>query len=242
MSDVMLLGVLRMPVNPMNPLQFVAFVQRARQAADRIEADADRIAALEQQNAAQRKALEEVRGCFEAAEIEGLSQALLETSDERLKDLIMRRLMYANVAAASALEHQLPAASQQAKANIHSRIMNLPCRVPPELMASKGDATAYKIGHRDARHAAAELVAAPLTDREEKMQSGAENNAELPCGKKDADLLQVLREVRNALQFANDTPNGGINGTIWMMHSPETLFDYIDAAIAAQSSGQNKDG
>lgn len=41
----------------------------------------------------------EVIGCFEAAEIEGLSQALSETSDERLKDLVERRLMHALYAA-----------------------------------------------------------------------------------------------------------------------------------------------
>jgi hypothetical protein len=47
----------------------------------------------------------------------------------------------------------------------------------------------------------------------------------------DKQLLEALREVREALQFANDTPNGPINDTIWMMHRPETLFDFIDAAI-----------
>lgn len=45
-------------------------------------------------------ALAEVRGCFEAAEGEGLALALAETTDERLKDLVERRLMYAMHAAA----------------------------------------------------------------------------------------------------------------------------------------------
>jgi hypothetical protein len=44
----------------------------------------------------------------------------------------------------------------------------------------------------------------------------------------------VLREAREALQFANDTPNGAITDTIWMMHRPETLFDFMDAAISAR--------
>ncbi len=38
-------------------------------------------------------ALEEIMGCFDAALIEGLLQALEETSDEHLKDLVCRRLM-----------------------------------------------------------------------------------------------------------------------------------------------------
>lgn len=44
-------------------------------------------------------AIQEVIGCFTAAEIEGLTSVLQETSDERLKDLVERRLMYALKAA-----------------------------------------------------------------------------------------------------------------------------------------------
>lgn len=46
------------------------------------------------------------------------------------------------------------------------------------------------------------------------------------------ELLAALIEARHALQFANDTPNGPIVDTIWMMHRPETLFDFMDAMIA----------
>lgn len=49
-----------------------------------------------------------------------------------------------------------------------------------------------------------------------------------------ARLRKVLVDVRQALQFANDSPNGGISDTLWMMHSPETVFDFIDAALAEQ--------
>lgn len=45
-------------------------------------------------------------------------------------------------------------------------------------------------------------------------------------------LLEALKEAREALQFANDSPGGAISDTIWMMHRPETLFDFMDAAIA----------
>lgn len=50
------------------------------------------------------EALREIIGCFDAAEAEGLSQALAETTDERLKDLIERRVMHALYAAQKALE------------------------------------------------------------------------------------------------------------------------------------------
>ena len=46
------------------------------------------------------------------------------------------------------------------------------------------------------------------------------------------ELLAALIEARHALQLANDTPNGPIVDTIWMMHRPETLFDFMDAMIA----------
>jgi hypothetical protein len=50
MSDVMLLGVLRMPMpeNP-DPLTLAQFVSRARQAADRIEADAAKLDRMDEE-------------------------------------------------------------------------------------------------------------------------------------------------------------------------------------------------
>ena len=54
---------------------------------------------------------------------------------------------------------------------------------------------------------------------------------------RDALLGKVI-EARQALQFANDTPCGPINDTIWMMHGPETLFDFLDAAIASVKGGE----
>ena len=49
------------------------------------------------------KALLEIVGCFKAAEIAGLEEALAESTDKRLKDLVSRRLMYALYAANMAL-------------------------------------------------------------------------------------------------------------------------------------------
>lgn len=45
-------------------------------------------------------------------------------------------------------------------------------------------------------------------------------------------IREALSLVREALQLANDTPNGGITDTIWMPHAPQTLFDFIDEALA----------
>lgn len=49
-------------------------------------------------------------------------------------------------------------------------------------------------------------------------------------------LRDALQESRHALQFANDSPNGPINDTIWMMHNPETLFDYMDYALSTTNN------
>jgi hypothetical protein len=48
---------------------------------------------------------------------------------------------------------------------LHQRIMNLPCNVPEAVTVWDHDeyTDAYKVGHRDARHAAAELVSAVLS-------------------------------------------------------------------------------
>jgi hypothetical protein len=57
MSDVMLLGVLRMPLEMAmsDELSRLQFHQRAQQAADRIEADADEIERLQAENARLRE-------------------------------------------------------------------------------------------------------------------------------------------------------------------------------------------
>ena len=46
-------------------------------------------------------------------------------------------------------------------------------------------------------------------------------------------LRATLINVRLVLQVANTTPNGPICDTIWYSNN-ETLFDYIDAALAAR--------
>jgi hypothetical protein len=53
------------------------------------------------------------------------------------------------------------AAPSQAPTDLHAAILNLPCNVPPGYpFGSELCAGVYRQGHRDARHTAAELVAA----------------------------------------------------------------------------------
>lgn len=50
------------------------------------------------------------------------------------------------------------------------------------------------------------------------------------------ELLAALKAARKSLQVANDTTDGPIRDTIW--HGPaETLFDFMDAAIAKVEGG-----
>lgn len=58
------------------------------------------------------ESMAEVIGCFDAAAGEGLAEALAETPDERLKDLVERRLMHAQYAAARALAQPQPGITQ----------------------------------------------------------------------------------------------------------------------------------
>lgn len=56
------------------------------------EGKPDRIADLLEESA---KGFDYIEDCFNAAFAEGLYEVLQETTDERLKDLVERRLMYA---------------------------------------------------------------------------------------------------------------------------------------------------
>ena len=98
----------RVEVPRMDPEEVNALPEKARDYIHQLSANADpsgmvreNMQLLDVNNGLQlmyRKAadaLEEVKGCFHAAGVEGLQETLAETSDERLKDLVERRLMYA---------------------------------------------------------------------------------------------------------------------------------------------------
>lgn len=75
---------------------------------------------------AAREALDDIYRCFNAAQIEGLADALAETSDERLKDLVERRLLYdAPDTASDAIAAIDAALSQQAAQGCDNRLIAL---------------------------------------------------------------------------------------------------------------------
>lgn len=71
---------------------------------DQIKQLRARVLELEARSQALQEACDEVEGCFFAAEIEGLQECLAETQDDRLKDLVERRLMHARYAVKASLE------------------------------------------------------------------------------------------------------------------------------------------
>lgn len=60
------------------------------------------IGRLKAEQASTQAALTEVIGCFDAANIEGLDDALVNNTDARLADLVQRRLLHAGYAAIGA--------------------------------------------------------------------------------------------------------------------------------------------
>lgn len=97
----------------------------------------DTIRELEFSNRLLRDACNEVVGCFNAAEVEGLQEALSNTTDERLKDLVERRLMYALYACQSLAS--APPAPQAAAV---------------QLMQAFRTSFAYDVGFKDGHQAA----------------------------------------------------------------------------------------
>jgi hypothetical protein len=57
------------------------------------------------------------------------------------------------------------------EADLHAQIMRLRCNVPEGYAPGKADEAVYRIGHRDARHAAAELAAAYESERASELRS-----------------------------------------------------------------------
>ena len=63
-----------------------------------------------------RRLVDQAAGCFDAAYAEGLAEALAETNDERLKDLVERRLLHAYYAAQHASPPEAATAEATGKA------------------------------------------------------------------------------------------------------------------------------
>lgn len=115
--------------------------------------------------------------------------------------------------------------------DLSAAVMNIRCEVPPAL--SKGEAYQYKLGHRDARHAAAELAnEAALASPADALVAGDSETA------KDAERYRFLRdhgvpetdaEIEKALTVYQGV---GLSSLL-----PDELDSAIDAAIQAQKDG-----
>lgn len=86
-----------------------------------------------------------------------------------------------------------------------------------------------------------------LKQAEERIRALSSAPAQAAQSEEAKKLLDVLIDARQALQYANKNPGGGIDDTIWMMGRPETLFDFLDAAIedamsTTPSTPSEKDG
>jgi hypothetical protein len=82
--------------------------------------------------------------------------------------------------------------------NLHNRMFNLRCEVPPMVV----DDQAYKLGHRDARHAAAEL-ALSADEQIRKLREALTATADMlgsACHfvSKNNGLMQMLEQVERA--------------------------------------------
>lgn len=79
---------------------------------------------------------------------------------------LLRRLgmpgIIARVTPTSDADMPSPAYMGRTTPDLHAQVMNLPCA--PSHALSDGENEAYRAGHRDARHAAAELVSASTTN------------------------------------------------------------------------------
>jgi hypothetical protein len=94
---------------------------------------------------------------------------------------------------------------------LHQRIMNLPCRVPFPHKGEYDEERAYKLGHRDARHAAAELALSPTSPPNGKTEGDGgwvgictlEQNGEPRCGKQCGVCSDGVSEGRHQGVSAN---------------------------------------
>jgi len=88
--------------------------------------------------------------------------------------------------------------------DMHGQIMNLQCTIPGTLALNEH--RAYKIGHRDARHAAAELalkadaLAQALRDILMHIGKGREDGVEWVCEPIHSDEIKAARSALAMLE------------------------------------------
>ena len=80
--------------------------------------------------------------------------------------------------------------------DLHAQIMNIPCDRPDT--SAMGKATAYKLGHRDARHAAAEMALSSATPTLSAAMQLPEVRALVDAAKRLAEWAEQLRACGDA--------------------------------------------
>jgi hypothetical protein len=144
----------------------------------------------------------------------------------------------------------LPApVADAAPANLHQQIMNIP--YGDMSLGWTTHADAYRCGHRDARHAAAELASAAVADAAPASEDHEELRAEATGWKREADrLLQLCqkqsREIEDLTPYIDlfrrldrkfgcgHTDHGAEDCEALLRHVDE-LFDRPDAAPASEA-------
>jgi hypothetical protein len=131
---------------------------------------------------------------------------------------------YARAAIAAHLERQPKADKERHSAGLHNAIMNLPAIIP-ESCKAHDLMLAYKVGHRDARHAAAELAlqspapsASALDIRNQALEEAAkvcENEVPCSCCFSDdevalaGNLAEAIRALKGQTVSANSLKGDG---------------------------------
>ncbi len=117
--------------------------------------------------------------------------------------------------------------------DFHGRVMNIECNMSASICRPAEDtALAYKYGHRDARHAAAEI--ANEADR-------AIRDAGAAIASKDAEIARLrdaLAPFAEISKHFNDGESGLIHG--WhstKVGSSEISVEHVHAARAAMAGG-----
>lgn len=93
--------------------------------------------------------------------------------------------------------------------DLHGKVMNILCLPAGIDMLNPGEVMAYKLGHRDARHEAAELV----TTATALSQPAAADEVK-------AELVVAAKRALNVLKGMGNTPN------------PKNALGALEAAIA----------
>lgn len=135
-----------------------------------------------------------------------------------------------------------PAAAPDLGDELHGRIMNLPCRVPTHDGVPYTFDSAYKLGHRDARHAAAELVgevqaAAPVAP------AAAQAQPESCRWTHEPDMGIWHTDCGHAWQFEAGGPGeDGIGFCMYCGQPIDVIEGHDDEAGAAGATGEQQHG